>query len=104
MNDRQIVRAALKRNGITQPALSEMLGYKRETVGTILKGKSIMGVDKFFRMLSALGYEIAVRKKDGTDKTEFILADNEKPIDVDVYIDTAKINKAKSEIEPPERK
>lgn len=101
MNDRQIIRAVLKRNGITQPALSEMLGYKRETVGTILKGKSIMGVDKFFRMLSALGYEIVVRKKDGNDKTEFVLADNENPIETELYVPD--IEAIRASMKPPVR-
>lgn len=103
MNDRQIVRAALKRNGMTQPALSEMLGYKRGTVGTILKGKSIMGVDKFFKMLSALGYEIVVRKKDGKDLTEFVLADNDDPIETDRYVDDSVVSAIRSEMKPPEK-
>lgn len=102
MNDRQIVRAVLKRNGMTQPALSEKLGYKRETVGTILKGKSIMGVDKFYRMLSALGYEVVVRKKDRTDSAEFVLADNEDSIETELY--APEVDRIRAEMKPPARK
>lgn len=100
MNERQIIRALLKRNGKTQPELSEMLGYKKETVGTILKGKSEMGVGKFYRMLSALGYEVVIRKADGTDKAEFMLADNDEPIETERYVspeEQSEISRIKSE-------
>lgn len=100
MNDRQIVRALLKRNGKTQPELSEMLGYKKETVGTILKGKSEMGVGKFYRMLTALGYEVVVRKADGSDNAEFRLADNEDAIETERFVsdaDRSALEKAKTE-------
>lgn len=97
MNDRQIIRALLKRNGKTQPELSDMLGYKKETVGTILKGKSEMGVGKFYRMLSALGYEVVIRKADGTDKAEFMLADNDAPIETERYIPAGEIDRIKAD-------
>ena len=100
MNERQIIRALLKRNGKTQPELSEMLGYKKETVGTILKCKSEMGVGKFYRMLSALGYEVVIRKADGMDKAEFMLADNDEPIETERYVspeEQSEISRIKTE-------
>lgn len=85
MNDRQIIRAILKRMGMTQPELSEKIGYKKETVGTILKGKSEMGVGKLYRMLNALGYEVIIRRADGSDPKEFRLEDNEDAIPIERY-------------------
>ena len=45
-----------------------------------------MGVGNFYRMLSALGYEVVIRKADGNDKTEFLLADNEDAIETEQYM------------------
>lgn len=103
MNERQIIRAILKEEGLTQPELSERLGYKRETVGTILKGKSVMGVDKMCRMLEALGYEAVIRKKGSADG-HVLTADNAK-IEPDMNALNAEreavVNAIKAGMKPP---
>ena len=77
MNEKQIIRAVLKHQGITQPELSERMGYAKSTVGTVLADKHDLKFEKIFRMLEAAGCEIVVRVKGGQDKTEWVFAEED---------------------------
>ena len=76
MNDKQIIRAALKYRGMSQPQLAKKMGYSSATsVGSILNKGNCLRVDVLFKFLNALGFEIAIRPKDSKG-TEWILLDN----------------------------
>lgn len=104
MNEKQIIRAALKSAGMTQPELSELLGYKRETVGTLLRSKSDMGIGKLFRMMNAMGIDIVFRDREGKcGGAEWVLSEDESPIEAERYVDREEIERIKSEMKPPKR-
>lgn len=63
MNEKDIVREAMKSCGWTQDILAEALGYKSQSsVSNRLNGSS-MRVDTFVKFLSAMGYEVVVKSK-----------------------------------------
>lgn len=97
MNDKQVIRSVLKHQGISQPELSERMGYARTTVGTVLADKHELKFEKIFRMLEAAGCEIVVRVKDSEDKTEWVFADNDTPIETERYVSQAEIDRIKAE-------
>lgn len=103
MNDKLIIRAALKYRGMSQPQLAKKMGYSSVTsVGSILNKGNCLRSDVLFKFLNALGFEIAIRPKDGKE-TEWILLDNADAIQTDFvkpYIseeETAKLSEIKSE-------
>lgn len=63
MNEKQIIREAMRTTGWTQDTLSAKLGYKTQSaVGNKLNGNSTsMRVDTFVRFLSVMGYEVVVQ-------------------------------------------
>ena len=61
MNEKDIVRAAMKSLGWNQIKLAEATGYKTQSaISSRLTGNS-MRVDTFVKMLSAMGYEVIVK-------------------------------------------
>lgn len=83
MNDKQIIRAALKYRGMSQPQLAKKMGYSSVTsVGSILNKGNCLRSDVLFRFLKELGFEIAIRPVDDKD-TEWILLDNADAIQTD---------------------
>ena len=61
MNEKDIIKEAMKTCGWNQETLAEKLGYKTQScVSNRLAGKS-MRVDTFVKMLSAMGYEVVVK-------------------------------------------
>lgn len=97
MNEKQVIRSVLKHQGISQPELSERMGYARTTVGTVLADKHELKFEKIFRMLEAAGCEIVVRVKDSDDKTEWMFADNDAPIETERYVPAGEIDRLKAE-------
>lgn len=83
MNDKQIIRAALKYRGMSQPQLAKKMGYSSVTsVGSILNKGNCLRSDVLFKFLKALGFEIAIRPVDNKE-TEWMLLDNTDAIQTD---------------------
>lgn len=83
MNDKQIIRAALKYRGMSQPQLAKKMGYSSVTsVGSILNKGNCLRSDVLFKFLNALGFEILIRPKDSKE-TEWMLLDNADAIQTD---------------------
>lgn len=60
----KIVRSILEQEELNQQELAEKMGVARQNVSQALNRNRIsMRFDNFEKMVSALGYEIAVRKK-----------------------------------------
>ena len=61
MNEKDIVKEAMKTLGGNQTQLAEATGYKTQSaVSSRLTGNR-MRVDTFVKMLSAMGYEVVVK-------------------------------------------
>ena len=100
MNEKQILRAAIKRQGLTQPEVSKKVGLASKTVGAMMCRQNDLALGNFYKLLSALGYEIVIRSKDDSDKVEFVLSDNDNPIETERYVspeETTKLEAIKSE-------
>ena len=60
MKEKDVVRAAMNKSGVTQVELQKALNLKSQSsISTYLKSDS-MKVDTFVKMLSAMGYEVIV--------------------------------------------
>ena len=63
MNEKEVLREALKSCGWTQTTLAEKMGYSSQSsISGRLTGNSLR-VDTFVRMLDVMGYEVVVRSK-----------------------------------------
>ena len=63
MNGIEAVKKVMQDEGMTSPKLAAKLGYNTPSgVTERLRGKQDMRVDTFAKFLSAMGYEIVVRK------------------------------------------
>lgn len=61
MNEKDVIREAMKSCGWTQTVLAEKAGYSAQSsLSSRLNGKS-MRVDTFVKLLSAMGYEVVVQ-------------------------------------------
>ena len=61
MNEKEIVKAAMKTLGWNQEKLASAAGYKNQSsISSRLTGNS-MRVDTFVKMLAAMGYEVVVK-------------------------------------------
>lgn len=72
MNGTAIVKAAMSETGTTQVKLSQMLGYKGQGTVSQRINTMRMSLDKFVEMLSAMGYEVIVRKPVVDEEGEII--------------------------------
>jgi hypothetical protein len=86
MNEKLIVRAAIKRSGKTQPELSRQVGLATKTVGAMLCRPNDLALGNFYKLLSALGFEIVIRPKNRADKTEWILREEDEPIETVAFV------------------
>lgn len=69
MNGKEMVKEVMKRTGMTSPKLAEKMGYSTPSgVTERLRVSQDMRVDTFAKFLSAMGYEIIVRKIGDTDE------------------------------------
>ena len=60
MKEKDVVRAAMNKSGVTQVELQKALNLKSQSsISTQLKSDS-MKVDTFVKMLSAMGYKVIV--------------------------------------------
>lgn len=66
MNASDIVKKAMKADGITQKELAVALELSsQQSIGNMLTRRNGMRIDNFIKMLDKMGYEIIVRKKLG---------------------------------------
>lgn len=65
MTAKQIIRMAMAEKRISQGQLAEMCGMKSQSnINGILNRGTSLRVDSFEQLISAMGYEIVVRKTD----------------------------------------
>ena len=75
MGGTEIIRDVMHVEGVTHQALAEMLGYRSPSAVTGRLSTPRISVDKMVEMLSAMGYEVVVRKRDSGDGTEWIVGE-----------------------------
>lgn len=70
MNEKQIIKSAMKARGINQEQLAHEVGYKTQSsISSRLSGYS-MRVDTFVKLLSAMGYAVVVKSAVSNDDGE----------------------------------
>ena len=68
MNEKDIVKEAIKSRGLNQVILSQMCGMKRPSnLSELLRSKSIT-VQNFVMLMDAMGFEVQVRDKNASNK------------------------------------
>ncbi|MBQ6175394.1 MAG: hypothetical protein IJK28_12320 [Clostridia bacterium] len=60
MNEKEIVRAAIKSRALTQEAVAKACGYQRQSNLTRLLASDSMKVDSFLMVMDALGFDVIV--------------------------------------------
>ena len=69
MNASDIVRKAMKVDGITQKELATTLGLSsQQAFGNMLTRQKGMRIDNFVKIMNEMGYEIVVRKRLGASE------------------------------------
>lgn len=69
MNASEIVKQAMKLDGITQKELATALELSsQQAVGNMLTRRNGMRIDNFIKIMDKMGYEIVVRKKLGVSE------------------------------------
>lgn len=78
MNEKEIVKEAMKTVGWSQETLAEKMGYKHQSaVSNRLTGKS-MRVDTFVKFMSLMGYEVIVKSTSpNSNKNQWTISLNE---------------------------
>lgn len=81
MNEKDVVREAMKSCNWTQAVLAEKAGYSAQSsLSSRLNGKS-MRVDTFVKLLSAMGYEVVVQSTSrNTNKNKWVVSNDEKVV------------------------
>lgn len=76
MNEKDIIRAAMKTCGWTQETLAEKLGYTTQSsVSSRLNGSS-MRVDTFVKFLKVMGYQVKiVSTSPNANKNQWVIDD-----------------------------
>lgn len=79
MNEKDVIREAMKSLGWSQDTLREKLGYSTQSsVSSRLNGSS-MRVDTFVKFLSAMGYRVIVESTSpNTNKNRWEVTANDK--------------------------
>jgi len=63
MKSNEVVRAAMKQDGMSQANLAAKCGYKgQSSIGNALGRENGMRVDLFVKMMNAMGYDVVVRR------------------------------------------
>ena len=63
MKSNEVVRAAMKLDGMSQLNLAAKCGYKTQSgIGNALGRENGMRVDLFIKMMNAMGYDVVVRR------------------------------------------
>lgn len=70
MKPSEVVREAMKADGLSQKKLAERCGKGTQSfVGNALLNENGMRVDKFIELMNAMGYDVIVRR----NKTEMVV-------------------------------
>lgn len=64
MNEKQVLREAMKAKGISQSDLAKAAGYKTQSHIANILARPSMRVDVLIRLLDAMGYEMIIRSKE----------------------------------------
>lgn len=74
MTEKDVVRKAMTMRGWSQPKLASESGFKSQSniTGLLNNNKNGIRMDNLFKMLNAMGFEIVVRDKMGSNK-EFVI-------------------------------
>ena len=74
MTEKDVVRKGMTMRGWSQPKLAVESGFKSQSniTGLLNNNKNGIRMDNLFRMLDAMGFEIVVRDKMGSNK-EFVI-------------------------------
>ena len=78
MNEKDIIRAAIKARGISQQELAEKVegdGASASYVSETLRRKNGMRIDKFAKFLEAMEYEIIVRDPDTKQEWKLVMGE-----------------------------
>lgn len=72
----EVIRDVMSREGIMQKELAEMLGYSNASAITNRLNSTSISMERFVSILSVMGYEVIVRRKDEeqNDDTEWVVA------------------------------
>ena len=66
-----MVRSVMAEEGVTQAELAKRMGYRSQSGLSERLGSRGVSVDKVVSMFEKMGYEIIVRKADGTGEKEW---------------------------------
>ena len=74
MTEKDVVRKAMKMRGWSQPTLAKEAGFKSQSniTGLLNNNQNGIRMDNLFRMLDAMGFQIIVRDKMGSNQ-EFVI-------------------------------
>lgn len=84
MNEKDIIKAAMKTCGWTQKELAAQSGYNTQSAISNRLGGRSMRVDTFVKLLSAMGYEVVVQSTSrNTNKNKWVVSNEEQVSSID---------------------
>jgi nitrogen regulatory protein PII len=79
MNEKEIIKDAMKERGYNQKMLAEVAGLKRQTnVSEMLRGQS-MQVKNFVKLLNAMQYDVVIKDRNSANKKTWVIDYNDLP-------------------------
>lgn len=89
MNEKDIIKAAMKTCGWTQKELAAQSGYNTQSAISNRLGGRSMRVDTFVKLLSAMGYEVVVQSTSrNTNRNKWVVSNDEQVVN-ETAIDTS---------------
>lgn len=68
MNEKEILRQAMKVRGMTQAMLADAAGYRSQTnISEILRGQTLK-TQTLVRLLDAMGFDLVVKDRNGSNR------------------------------------
>ena len=78
MNEKEVIREAMKARGLNQAMLADAAGLKRQSnVSELLRGNSIR-VDNMIKLLDAMGFDLIVKDRNSSNKGNVWKVETEK--------------------------
>jgi transcriptional regulator with XRE-family HTH domain len=79
MNQEDIIRAAMKKKGITQTALANAVGLKgQSSVADVMRRKTGMNLSTFIRLINAMGYNVSITDPANGNAVEWVVGEEVK--------------------------
>lgn len=102
LNEKQIIRAAMKVAGKMQKTVSEEVGISANALkNQLIRADSTMTLTSVYALLNAMGFELVVRDKSGKfGGVEYIVGENREPIAAERYVsaeETAQLDRLREE-------